>query len=369
MPTISDYLDWRGDIPFSFRPLNDADSYIISKIGTIDWSGIVPEDLSYLPLSSALEAYFRRGGTDYLGVAASPHIVPIVSRLPRLERFCSLGLTMFSKNLSEEITEQFSALTLCLPDGSHYVSFRGTDDTLIGWKEDFLFAVGMETAAQISAANYLQELAGKVRGRLIVGGHSKGGNLAVFAASNVPERIQKRIERIYDFDGPGFDKSFFEKPGYLAVKDKIRLIYSKNAMVGTLLQQNERALIADCNSVGAAAHDGFTWEVRADGFVPCPELTPAARAFNETMDKLLENRTPEEKQELIRSLFDALSVSGAKTLTDLTEQGIRNSIGVVHTLFKDPSIRRTVTDLLGMLVREYVSERRKERQDHRPESQ
>ena len=365
MPVITDYLEWRGDVPFCFRPLNDVDAYVVSKIGTVDWTGIVPPETGYVPIHRAVEAYLRQSGTEYLGLVASPHTVPVISRLPETERFGSLELYGYVTSFSAETTEQFSALTVRLPDGRHFITFRGTDDTLVGWKEDCLFAVETETPAQRSAVEYLLAVAEATAGTIIVGGHSKGGNLAVYAASNAPEEVQRRIGPVYDFDGPGFERPFFETPGFLAVKDRIRKVYSKNAIVGTLMHQGVDALVVDCETAGVLAHDGFTWEVNARGFVPYPGLTAAARAFNETMDRLLENRTREERRELVRALFDTLSASGADTLTALTEQGLRRSAAVVYDLVKDATVRGMVTDLLEVMAKEYVSERRKENQGRR----
>lgn len=357
MAAIMNYLQWRGDIPFSCKPMNDVDSYIISKIGTIDWSGIVPEDAAGISLADAVKSYIAKGGTDYLGLVASRQIYPVVISLPETQRFGSLELTMYTRKTSLERTEQFSALTVGLPNGDRYISFRGTDDTLVGWKEDCLFAVENEVSAQRNAVEYLEKAAEAFSGKLVVGGHSKGGNLAVYAAANVPTEIQNRIEIVYDFDGPGFEKDFFLRAGYLNIRDKIRKIYAKNAMVGTLMHNCANVTVVDCSSIGIAAHDGFTWETGPNGFIPYPELTPAAKAFNEAMDKLLQDMTTEKRKEFIEALFDSLAASGAETLTGLTEQGIRKSISMVRTLNKDPAVHHMVSGLLELMTREYFSEK------------
>ena len=133
MPNILDYLTWRGDVPFSVSPPNEVDNYIHCKIGTLDFTGIVPEHELYVPLPQAVEAYFAAGGAEKLGALSSPYVAPMVKRLPETVRFREVMLTGFRQVYDEKKTEQFSALTLRLPGGQHYVTFRGTDDTIVGW--------------------------------------------------------------------------------------------------------------------------------------------------------------------------------------------------------------------------------------------
>ena len=183
MPNILDYLTWRGDVPFSVSPPNEVDNYIHCKIGTLDFTGIVPENELYVPLPQAVEAYFAAGGAEKLGALSSPYIAPMVKRLPETVRFREVMLTGFRQVYDEKKTEQFSALTLRLPGGQHYVTFRGTDDTIVGWKEDCLLTVMDEIPAQRDAVEYLTWAASVYPGKIAVGGHSKGGNLAMYAAA------------------------------------------------------------------------------------------------------------------------------------------------------------------------------------------
>ena len=235
MPNILDYLTWRGDVPFSVSPPNEVDNYIHCKIGTLDFTGIVPENELYVPLPQAVEAYFAAGGAEKLGALSSPYIAPMVKRLPETVRFREVMLTGFRQVYDEKKTEQFSALTLRLPGGQHYVTFRGTDDTIVGWKEDCLLTVMDEIPAQRDAVEYLTWAASVYPGKIAVGGHSKGGNLAMYAAAMAPESVQERIGNIYNNDGPGFQEKILQTEGYRRIKPRIKTILSQNAMVGTLL--------------------------------------------------------------------------------------------------------------------------------------
>ena len=361
MADIMEYLAWRGDVPFSAAPLCDVDSYMLSKVGTIDWTGIVPEDKSYIPLADAARSYFDNGGEARLGLLTSPKIAPMVKALGNTARFRDVSLTLFRRRVSEEETEQFSALTLRLPDGRHYISYRGTDDSIVGWRENCLLSVRDTVPAQRDALAYLEEAATLLPGSLLVGGHSKGGNLAVFAAASAPAGVQKRIETVWNFDGPGFRTEFLEREGYRNIREKLRTVLSQHAMVGTLLTQEENCIIVKSSAVGVAAHDGFTWQTEPRGFVRCDKLAPASRAFDRAMEAVLAGMDNTARESFIEAFFGTLSSSGAETLTDLTEQNIRRSLAMVHTLHREPEVQATLTSLLENMAKNYVSERRRKK--------
>jgi len=243
MGTLFDYLEWRGDLSFSIVPLNEADLYILSKIGTPDLTGIVPQEMIMVRIEDAVRDYFEKYPYDEkaLGALASTAILKSMIKLPEIPRYGDLRLCGFRKKLDPDTEEQFSALTVRLPDGTNVVTFRGTDDTLIGWKENFNLSVSMPVPAQTDALEYLEEVAAELEGDLIVAGHSKGGNLAVYAATEASEEVKARIREVYNFDGPGFDEEFWESEKYLSIQDKIHVILPEDSMVGTLLIQSSRA--------------------------------------------------------------------------------------------------------------------------------
>ena len=143
MATILDYLDWRGDLRFAADPFNEVDSYLFSQLSYPDLSGIVPEDAESVPIGEAIRAYFSRPGQDgnYFGAISSPELGPTLQKLPGYPRYHELRLAGFRQRLDEGKTEQFSAVSILLPEGGVYLSFRGTDDTIHGWKENFLLVI------------------------------------------------------------------------------------------------------------------------------------------------------------------------------------------------------------------------------------
>ena len=357
MPNILDYLEWRGDVPFSVSPPNEVDNYIHCKIGTLDFTGIVPENELYIPLPQAVEAYFAAGGAEKLGALSSPYITKMIKRLPETVRFREVMLTGFRHILDERKTEQFSALTVRLPGGLHYVTFRGTDDTLVGWKEDCLLTVMDEIPAQHDALEYLTWAASVYPGKLAVGGHSKGGNLAMYAAAMADESVQERIDRVYNNDGPGFQEKILSSERYQRIKPRIKTILSQNAMVGTLLWHDCDYTVVKSNAVLVGAHDGFTWETTPTGFVRCDELSPSAKAFDTAMEEVLSGMSMAERREFIEEFFDTLSATGAVTLSELSTRKLREALRLVRAVRTEPSLHKMVNDVIEAMAKSYAAEK------------
>ena len=358
MPTITDYLDARGGEPFDRFPLNEVDHYIICKLVNPNFTGVLEEAGAPLPVGEALARYdaLRGEEADELGALASPQLMPVLRRLPETERFRDLRLSGYVRRIRPDKTEQFSALTVHLPEGRRIVAFRGTDDTLLGWKENFLMAVRLHVEAQRDAAAYLSAAAEAQEGPLLVSGHSKGGNLAVYAGAMVPEEVQERVRDVYNFDGPGFLPEFYSEPGYLRIRSRVHTLLPRHCLVGTLLTREKWAGVVDCHVSGPAAHDGFTWEVGEAGFVRCSRLSRSSRAFEETMDLVLERLSLEERREFAEELFDALSSTGAVTLTDLTENRLTQAIGIAGSFRRGSGTRRFVLMVLGQLLKSLAAQ-------------
>ena len=357
MAFISDYLTEKGDLSFREEPFNEVDNYVIAKVGSPNFTDVLPPG-ERLPLGEVVTDYFARSGGEagYLGALASPEIITVLRRLPELRRYRDLLLSGYVRRILPAQTEQFSALTVTLPLGWSYVSFRGTDDTLLGWKENFLMSVG-RVEAQADAAAYLAAAAERLPGPLLVGGHSKGGNLAVYASAMAAPEIQERITGVYNNDGPGFLPEFYQEPGYLRIRPKLHTLLPQNTLVGTLLTREKWVSVVKSSRAGPAAHDGFTWEVRGTRFVRCPNLSPSSRAFEETMDRVLANMDQEQRREFTEELFDALGAVGAATVTELSEQKLYQALEIAGSFRKGTGTKKFVLEVLREMVKAYTRQR------------
>jgi hypothetical protein len=214
--------------------------------------------------------------------------------------------------------EQFAALTIETGDGAVYVSFRGTDDTLAGWKEDFELACLPEIPAQKKAERYVRDVAEQYpRRKLRLGGHSKGGNLAVYAGVFCPESIQRRILTVWSNDGPGFYTHMLTSEAYRTMQSKIRSIVPESSIVGMLLDHEEPYRIVKSTAKGLFQHDGFSWELIGDKFCTLQDRSDESKRVDRTLKLWLSQMNNTERANFIDSVYDLLSATNAQTLTEL----------------------------------------------------
>lgn len=352
MADIMDYIAWRGDVPFAVSPFNEADNYIIAKIGTADFTGIVSKTVKSMLIGDAVDDYFEKSSEKgRLGLLASAQIPKMLKLLPDTRRFGSLRLSQFVKTVTPD--EQFSALTVRLPDGTKCVTFRGTDDTIVGWKENFLMSLGTAVNAQKDAAAYLEKVASRTGGRIMVLGHSKGGNLAVYAAAKASPEVQERILAVYNNDGPGFTPEFLQSEGYQRIREKVHTLLPEGSIIGTLLCQEAQHTIVACPKSGVASHDGFNWSTDRCGLLHAKELTKASRVFDAALDDKLNSMSLDERKEFIETLFDILTADGDTTLTELTEHKLKKAIGIAKSLRKEKGITKFAFEMAELILKEY----------------
>ena len=361
MANAIDYIDWRGDLCFDVSPLHEAHNLLLCRLTSLDFTGIVPVD-GEMPLAEAARLYFERYGDEdrRLGVLLAPGSVTMVKRMLQSARFSRLVLADYENRVDERRELQFCAVTVLVPDSTAFVAFRGTDDTLVAWKEDFYMGSMRTVPAQEEAAAYLCRAAWRYEQPLRVGGHSKGGNLSVYAAMSAPEEVQARLLDVYNNDGPGFRDSVGGTEGYRRIKERIHTILPQYSLVGVLLKTDDDFEIVESCETGISAHNGFTWQVKGRRFVRCADFPFRTRVFSEAMRGWTEDLSYDERRELTNLFFGALESTGARTLTDLTAQKLRKAAAVTRELLSREENRAMLADKFELLLREYIASAKKE---------
>ena len=321
MANVFDYLDWRGDLTFEQAPCNEIDSLIFSLISYVDFDGIVPsaEAGGDVSLLDAARAYVRkhRGKPAYVGLIVPPEVVSLMAKAAKSKRFGALRMSAYENRVEDEAQMQFCATTYTDAEGDHCVAFRGTDDTLVGWKENLNMCFRHPVPAQLRARAYLEEQMARLDGDFIVCGHSKGGNLAVYAAVTCDARYGERIFAVYNNDGPGFTKEFITDAAYLGMRERIRALVPQSSVVGMLLEHEENYEVIKSTQTGLLQHNAFSWEVLGARFIHLDALTEESRRIDRTVKKWVGDMTPEEREAFVESLYETLRATNAKTLTDL----------------------------------------------------
>ena len=353
-----DYISWRGDLDFRVSPFCEVDAFICTQLSTVDYAGIVSERLVRVPLYKAAERYFESHTEDYreLGILQAKDTLRMLKAAAGCERYRRVSLRGYVNRIRQDENEQFSALIVTPCEGLNIIVFRGTDDTIIGWKEDFYLSVYPEVPAQRDALGYLTAMAGRLSGRLILCGHSKGGNLAVYAASHVPGQIRDRIDHVYNFDGPGLSAEALRTPEYLSVRNRITTILPKTSLVGMLLCMAGKSKVVETGMRGIWAHDGFNWEVMGTGFIEAPELSPDSRKFGSIVSTLLGSMDQETRKAFADELFDALLDTGSVTLTDITMLSAQAKLELLKKLRRGKYTRQFAGQFVEEAVRLFIPE-------------
>ena len=339
MPNVMDYLEWRGDLTFTEAPLNEVDNLILCMLSYVTLDSILPSTSSGIPLRAAAAEYFLAHPvqTDRpLGFILPADILTLFKRMAHTRRFRDLILTNYTSELSEERETQFAALTLRIPEEGMFVAFRGTDDTLVGWKEDFNLFCMNEIPSQRRATVYLNELDVPPDTTLYVGGHSKGGNLAVWSAVHAEERIRRVIRRVYSNDGPGFSEGTVDSEAYKTLSDRIRVLLPEDSLVGLLLDRDPHYTVIKSSRRGLAQHDGLSWEVLGGQFIRADGLSATGIRNDTVIRERIDSMTSEERLDFIRLMFTLLESTGAKTLTEL-HQGRFKTVLTALKAFRDMS--------------------------------
>ena len=340
MANLLDYLDWRGDLTLEQSPFNEVDNLILAELSFVDFKDIVPgpgegESVVLRDAAEQFFAKFPQGEKIDMGVLVPAAIPEMLRKMADSRRFGEMKLNCFVDHLDVGKGEQFAALTIETGDRELYLSFRGTDDTLAGWKEDFELACMPEVPAQKKAVAYTWAVAKQFpRKHIRLGGHSKGGNLAVYAGVFCPENVQKRLTAVWSNDGPGFHTDLLELPEHRRIAERIYSIVPKSSVVGMLLEHEEDYTVVDSNQLGFMQHDGFSWQVMGDHFVKLRQVTQQAHFSDQELRKWVHGLTVEQRENFVGALFDVLSASGAVTLTDLKDDSFK-AVGAMVKAMKD----------------------------------
>lgn len=327
MANILDYLEWRGDIRLENDSFNAVDNLVLSWMAYVNLDEIMPNGITNEPITiaQAIDKFFTIYDLqDKLKEASLTRTSALLfARLADCPRFGTMKLLNYVNHISEELQEQFCAMTIEIDENTRYIAFRGTDDTIVGWREDFNMGLMTQVPSQLEAVRYLEETAAGGEHRLILGGHSKGGNLAVYAAFQCSPSIQDRIIQVYNNDGPGFQKEILDSPKYQAMLPRIRTIVPESSIVGMLLGHEEEYDIVKSSQKGIMQHDAGTWEVSRNDFIYLDSVSNASRFLDKSLKEWIESLDDEHRQIFVDSLFAVLDAPGAKTTVELSAMGLK----------------------------------------------
>ncbi len=361
MANIIDYALWRGDLPVRQVPLGEVDALILSYLAYMPMDGIVPGEGGAEPvtLRSAALAMLERSEREDSPLAYSvKDDRRLLAALAQSERFGTMRLCGFVNRVDGAAGEQFSAVTFLPAAGPALIAYRGTDNTVVGWQEDFNMCFESEVPAQRDAAAYAERMAKALEGGMILGGHSKGGNLAAYAELFVSGGVHERIQAVYNFDGPGFNEEIVASAAFAQRARRAQTFVPQSSIVGVLMENDEVMTVVRSDGMGIFQHNPYTWQVMGGRFIALPERTGSSYFADETVKHWLSSLSPEVRRRAIDGIFEVLGASDGRNVADLFEP--RKAMGVLRAAGSmDEQTRRAVEEtfrLLGEALGKNVSD-------------
>ena len=322
MPTIFDYLKANQYDSFYDKEFTVLDALALTELAYLPFEDLVPAEISvqnYISLQHLAEQFEEKFQGKYppLGMV-NAHRLKLLSYLSSFKRYKHIKALGFANDVSLDSQKQFAAITYQIRPKEYLVVFRGTDDSIIGWKEDFHLTYMKKIPAQLAARDYLKEVLDKLDGKVWLAGHSKGGNLATYAACHVETSIQDRIQKVYSFDAPGLHSSIRNSDNFKAIEGKILSIIPENSIVGMMLETPETDLVVKSKTFGLLQHLMVSWEIEGDQFKVVPKVTEDSIQVDQTLKTWTANLSEEELRDFFDLFFGLFIEAGIYRFGDIT---------------------------------------------------
>lgn len=338
---LLDYLKWRNDVSFDVSSFNDVDNVILSCLAYTDFGELFSEYNKIYCIEETFKLFCEKHSLQEVRESKQ-----FLERVPLLfedmvvgDRFKGTKIGYYKDVLEKETIKQFAAVVFFLPDGTNYIAFRGTDSTITGWKEDFLMSCSSDTEGAKEAVAYLNDVAKNIEGDLILGGHSKGGNFAMYASIFCDEEVKERITKVYNNDGPGFRGEIINTDEYKKAVPKICNIIPQTSIIGQLLSNYGKYTIIKSNATGIFQHDALTWEPTKDRFISS-ELDDFSKFVKVALGTWLKELDDETRQSVVSTVFSMIEETEAETFKEFGDSLFKNSKIILKELVNLPKEKR-----------------------------
>ena len=346
--TIAEYLETQR-ASFADVPLNDVDSLVFATIAYFNFEKgalgrTVPSQRVPLPIAVCGISHADLYGGIWLARMGGDRFLAALLASPR---FMDLEIGFYAEEVSSHFEKQFAAITFFLPGGAAYVAYRGTDNSLAGWKEDFNLTFMSEVPSQVRARTYLEDIAGTGASKLYVGGHSKGGNLAEYAALTCTEHTFAKVERVFNHDGPGFAFTPSDRIATSDYQSKLHKTVPESSVFGMLMESRACYRVVQSSGVLFTQHASTHWSVADGDFITLDGISPEASILSGTLNSWAQSYEPDKRELFIDALYDLFSAANVDTWAEFAEDRTTSALAVAEAVAKLPSDARA--QLLGMV--------------------
>lgn len=348
MEHIIQYLKQYGNIPFAQKKFSEVDALVLAQFSYLKFDGLVPrltddrDGISLLRMKQEMddsvvyadERYEKDNRALFEGMAAG-------------KRFQTMVCNFYTDIIDEAVETQFSAIT-CFPDGAlPVIVFRGTDENIVGWKEDFNMAFRKPVTGQKLSVLYMNQTGLRLTKSFLVCGHSKGGNFAVYSAMNVQKEIQNRIQKIYSFDGPGFRPEILSSDDYAKIESRVEKLIPHSSLVGMILENHENYKVVESSSVGVLQHNPYTWILEGDHFKWADDIYKGTKFMNHSMNEWILKLNDDELNTFVETFFSVIEGADVRTTIEVTMDWKKSMIGILNAMKNvDDDTKETIRHIL-----------------------
>lgn len=323
MDKVCNIIDYARGVRSTFaeKPFRQVDALILAQFSYLDFTRLiasVQEPNIWVSIASLYKAEeFRHMTADTFFSRNNRRLLLALCASPR---YRNILMNFHENKIDPETEEQFSSVTYKLPTGEVVVAFRGTDPSLIGWKEDFNMLYLYPVPSQLSALRYLEQVAERTSGDMYVTGHSKGGNLAVYSVLCAKDETRQRVKRVYDLDGPGFPSEFLAEQKKSQTQKLVFKLRPEGSIVGVIFESTGKTKVVKCHKMGVQQHEAFNWQIMDDKFVASRTPTLHVKHMDKTLNALAYALDWDQRKIVVDTVFSLLSEIEVESLKDLAPQ-------------------------------------------------
>lgn len=344
---IIDFALLNAHRDFKKLPFSIIDGLIFAQLSYLSFDNIVPDlksrnkglYLSEIAECDNYEALFPLERTEERNKK-------LLNAVAYSNRYGKIKVNYYEDVFDIEKDTQFCAVTFIFPNGDACIAFRGTDSTITGWKENFNMLFASPVSAQCLSVPYVENVAKKIKGKITLVGHSKGGNLAIYAGTMCNDATKKKIVEIQSFDSPGFTKEFIESEKHLATDNIIVKLIPEESAIGFLLNNRENYRIIKSDGSGIMQHDPFMWQIQDNDFIDGEKNYMGSHFVDSTFNDWVYNSAPEEREKFVEALFDMINAANAENALSFVDwsENLKSNSSIIYENLKslNPETRSLV---------------------------
>ena len=345
---LNRFVDNYGMYFFDEIAFTEVDNVIFSALSYLNLEGLVSKDSSHpRKLKDVAYDFFQLHSKKEKNVYAVRKAMKLFYNIKDTRRYGDLLLYCYVYESGED--EQFSAFTIEINRSLVYVSFEGTDHLVSGWKEDFMFSYMFPTISQMQAIRYVNKHFTFRRKKIILGGHSKGGNLALVAGMGANFFVKRKIITVYNNDGPGLMKELYGSRKYLSIKERVVNILPNYSMVGIIMKNDDNLVVVRSMKKGILSHDFMSWVV-VDREFQKTELSPFSVNLKDGVAKWLDQYDKDVRKKFVDALFSVFDRTGVKSTTDFFEHKKLILKFIMETKDIDSDVKKMIKEFIMMVI-------------------